>query len=100
MAEGKIYVGSRLWVALPAVDLRPDGEEPLTLHDLGVRVWDPRNVERAEGVDFTLEEDEDGPGILFASGQLDLPGIWKVQGDEGGYLAEPITWRVHRGPGA
>lgn len=95
MAEDRIYVGSRARILLPAVDVTPDGDVPLDPAGLALMVWRPDGTLLIEGVDYTQGEADGVPYIDFAAGQLDMAGVWRAQGDGGGYLSKPVTWRVY-----
>lgn len=101
MAEGTIYVGTRLRVELPAVDLTPEGEMPFKPESLTATIIKPDGTElhgwpigwtdNEPHVDF--EPDEEAVGGDGA-GDLDQPGVWRVHANEGGYKAR-ISFRVY-----
>ena len=91
MAEDRIYVGSRVRILLPAVDVTPEGEEDLEPAGLSVTVWRPDGTE----ISASLGEADGVPYLDFDEGDLDQAGVWRAQGAIDGYLSKPVTWRVY-----
>lgn len=101
MAEGTIYVGSRLRVWLDALDMRPEGEYEFEPVGLTVTVVKPDGTEihgwpigwtgNVPHVDF--EPDEEAVGGDGA-GDLDMAGVWTIRANEAGCKAR-ISFRVY-----
>jgi hypothetical protein len=95
MAEGRIYVGSRARVWIPALDLTPEGETAFEPSDLTVHVIRPDGTELE---DVTIGEEAGEYYLEFALGELNQAGPWLAHGDDAGYKFDPIGWAVYRTP--